>query len=334
MGEYYNVVYDNYKKEENEYSRREKVRKKRIECPCSFKDGLTYDEFVNIANYSAKIIKRITQVSIHGTTIYCTVKSKTGLSTWEFNVDFNDWGHITGSYWKWSENFDSDIARIYGHYVSGEIHSILSARGIFLNDFANAVDSNKELETSTGLCSNYKERFLNKLFGRKSEMISVGFDCNELIGEHLYPVISFLKNKGFVNYKAIPIKDVGRDSDKYIYQVEQVVIGESSNFKRGDKFAKNAMIYIMYHEKLEIKFLYSSKEFKRENYLKVGDKLYDMGFSCIYERQIKDLVIGLIKKDGSVDEVVADIGTEEPMKKNKVYKYDTKIVIKYHILNE
>ena len=330
MEDYNNSLYDYYLLEENEYNRRERVRKKRRECPCLFCEGFTHDEFVNVANNNAKKIKRITNVSVHNSIIYCTVKSKTGLSSWEFSVDFNNWGHITGTYWILWNNHDSDIAEIYGNYVSREIQSILSSRSILLKDFAREVESNKLLETETGLCTYYKESVLRRLIKKNTEMVTVGYSYSELIGEHLYPVVSILKNKGFVNYKAIPIKDVGRDSDKFIYQVEQIVIGENNCFQRDDRFYKNEMINILYHDKLEIKFPYSLTRFKRNNCLNIGDTLYEMGFDSIDVREIKDLIIGLIKKDGSVEEIVVDDGTEEPIKMNKRYPYDTKIIIKYH----
>lgn len=57
----------------------------------------------------------------------------------------------------------------------------------------------------------------------------------------------------------------------------------------------------------------------------------DLGFVEIYERQIRDLVIGFIKKDGMVESVlIEEDGEETSIVRGKNYLYDTKIIITYH----
>ena len=106
---------------ELERARREKERKN---TPCSFSDGISYVEFVSIVERIAKPIKRLS-VSIDGPIVYGTVRSQSGISTWNFTLDFNDWGHITGVYRAWSGNTDSDIPNRVGDQIKKEIEMLL-----------------------------------------------------------------------------------------------------------------------------------------------------------------------------------------------------------------
>lgn len=65
--------------------------------PCYFNDGISAGEFEEIAISLAKPIKRL-MVSVDGPVVYGEVRSQSGISTWNFKLDFNDWGHITGTY--------------------------------------------------------------------------------------------------------------------------------------------------------------------------------------------------------------------------------------------
>lgn len=110
------------------YNQGKKIRDKREEnrrrrnTPCSFDDGISFDDFEDIAYEAARKFKRITGIKVDGPVIYCDVRSQSGLSTWEFHVDFNDWGHITGAYWWGQDNKDSDIPEYYGDMVQELIH--------------------------------------------------------------------------------------------------------------------------------------------------------------------------------------------------------------------
>lgn len=317
-------------KSEAESSRRDDVDAKRQNTPCKFKDGITYEEFSELANKAGKRIKRIKEVDINGAVIYCTVESQTGYSDWNFRVDFNDWGHVTGTYWKRTENYDSNIPKHFGDMVSGEIHKMLRDRNIKIPEFSDYVDDNKELGTPSGLSCFKKVGFFKRVFSQEQQIVA-NVDSQDLLGEHIYLVVSMLKSNGLKNIKSIPLKDVGLNSDKYIFEVEQVVVNGVSFFEIGDSFAKSSEIIITYHAKQEIAIPYAMNFFKKKNYITVGDQLQDMGFSNIYERKIKDLVTGWVTKDGSVEQVLVKInGQEVPIDKNKPYDFDTEIVITYH----
>ena len=109
------VIKSEIRKSSEEIKRREN----RLHMKCDFDDGVTYEQFQELAEKAVDDIKgRRIEISIHGPIIEGLVWSNTNLSTWRFNVDFNDYGHITGNYWVWSENNQSAIPRVIGKTVS------------------------------------------------------------------------------------------------------------------------------------------------------------------------------------------------------------------------
>ena len=121
-------LYDSAKREKD---RKEKARLQREENErrektyCGFDDGISYEEFKEMTYRAANRIKRITGISVDGPFIYCDVRSQSGLSSWEFEVDFNDWGHITGHYWWRQDNDDSDIPEIFANIIKEEINNYM-----------------------------------------------------------------------------------------------------------------------------------------------------------------------------------------------------------------
>lgn len=318
------------KKREAESARRDDVNTKRKNTICHFKDGLTYEDFSSIAHKVAKRIRRIKTINVQGPVIYCTVESQTGYSDWDFKVDFNDWGHITGTYWKWVENYDSNIPEHFGQMVSGEVHQFLRDKSIYLPEFSDYVNDDKVLGTTNGLTSQYKSNFFRKIISKENQVIS-RYDSQNLTGEHIYVVVAMLRKNGYKNIKSIPVKDIGVNSTKDLYEVELVVINGTSFFEKGDVFSENAQVLITYHLKQEISIPHAMNQYKRKNYIEVGDQLQALGFSNIYERKIKDLKTGWVIKDGSVEEILVNTTDgEKPYSKNELYEYDIEIVITYH----
>ena len=97
---------------------------------------------------------------------------------------------------------------------------------------------------------------------------------------------------------------------------------------KGDVFHESSGVVITYHDKAEISMPKSSHMYKNGNYLAVGDELADLGFSEIFERPIRDLTLGWLKKDGAVEMI--EIGGKAVFKKNDVFVFDDKVVIEYH----
>lgn len=305
------------------------VNAKRKHTRCRFRDGLAYEDFVSIAHKASNRIRRIKSVNVQGAVIYCTVESQTGYSNWDFKVDFNDWGHVTGTYWKWTENNDSNIPSHFGKMVSGYVHQFYRDRNISLPEYSDIVDEDKELGTVNGLNTHYKSGFFQKL--AKEKQIISRYDSEEFIGEHVYVVVAMLRKNGYKNIKAVPVKDIVADGNKDMYEVELTVINGTSFFEIGDIFPENVEVIVTYHLKKQISIPYAMIYFKYKNYIDVGDQLEEMGFSNIYERKIKDLKMGWIIKDGSVEEILVNTDEgEKPFKRNEPYEFDVEIVITYH----
>lgn len=172
----------------------------------------------------------------------------------------------------------------------------------------------------------FKQRL--KAFFFKRKKIRMKYRYDELLGKNVEDVETKLHNLAFNDIKLIPIKDIYVGSSYRVGQVEQIVISGSSYFVEGDMIPYDAEIIITYHVKREITIPFSERELRKLNYVEAGDKLQNLGFTEIYERPIRDLVTGWIKKDGSVEKIT--IGNVYPFKKNSVFVYDTEILIEYH----
>lgn len=312
-----------------EWNRRCAVNTKRRNMPCFFDDGLSLEAFKKMAKRARRKIKRIKFISVNDGIIYCNVESQTGYSYWNFSVDFNDWGHITGTYWIKTDNDDSSIPNHYGQMISGWIHDFYRKKEIDLLDLSDYVDKNKDLETERGLNYTYKENLFKRTFGRVSNLI-MNYGTDKVLGEHLYPVISMLRKTGFKNIKTFSVKDVNDSTTWYPYQVEQVIINGIGYFDAGMIFSETSQVYITYHEKQTICMPFSHNELKRKNYRSVESKLREQGYTQIYERKIEDLITGWIIREGSVESVLVDEDENIQVKKNAVYDYDQKIIICYH----
>lgn len=316
------------REKKNEYKRlvRESKRLARIDeirraMPCSFEDGISYTEFESIVKRSVRKIKRIKNITIENARVTCVVESQSGCSEWVFYVDFNNWGHITGTSWLQVENHDSSIPEHCRSIIATEIKQLIHERDIRLFDYSDAVDAN----TSLGK-SEERTRRKKKLFARKRMIVSQ-HSGRVLVGEHLYPVISVLKSNGFEKIILNPIKDVGKSSGKFVFQVKSITIDEKP-LERGESYDKEDELVIDYHEKLEIIMPWSAKSLEGIDYEEAVFKLESLGFSNIKVKPIRDLRLGLLKKDGAVESL--NIHKNEGIRRKEAYKYDEEIVIKYH----
>ena len=94
---------------------------KRKNTPCIFTSTLTKQDFAEIAISVAKPIKRLT-VSVHDEFIEGTVRTASGINTWTFKLDFNDYGKVTGNYLiRYCENSDSQIPNSYAEQLKKAI---------------------------------------------------------------------------------------------------------------------------------------------------------------------------------------------------------------------
>lgn len=98
-----------------------KETRRRKSSPLHFDDALTYADFVEIVQEIVQQTPRIEESLVTGMTINLTIRSNTGLSRWDAEIDFNDYGYLTGSYWFVSDNQDSIIPKHFADLVQTEI---------------------------------------------------------------------------------------------------------------------------------------------------------------------------------------------------------------------
>lgn len=319
---------------EAEFNRLSAVNMKRKAMPCSFCDGLTSEMFNTFAHRAGKRIKRIKSVTVRDAVIRCNVESQTGYSNWDFYLDFNNWGHITGLYWMQTYNKDSSIPHHFGQMISGWIIEFYQENNITLMNLSYYVDRNSDLETNVGF--NYNDRGKSKgLFGRKSRLqprvLPITYGTNDLVGEHLYPVLSILKSTGFKNIKTFFSQDIDDSHPGYPFQVAQVLIDGSNFFESGMYCSETAEVLITYRGKKVIKMPFSPKELKHKNYDYVRELLNENGYTKVSEFQLKDLTTGWFVKEGSVENVLVRNDGTQPIEKNTTYDYDQEFVICYHM---
>ena len=290
--------------------------------------------FESFAKEVGKKIKRINSIQVNGPVIMCNVDSNTGFSDWNFKVDFNNWGHITGTFWIKTENYDSSIPGYYGRKLSGLIQEYYKERGITLRDLSDYVDRNHDLLKDGLLEYSYKPNLFDRIFRKNNKNVVITYGTEDLIGEHLYPVISMLLDSGFRNIKSVSISDINNKSENYIFQVEKVIIDGCDRFDSGMQYKESSKVCIYYHDKQTIKMLFSEKDAKNKNHITVGRELQKLGFTELYESEIEDLIIGLLVKEGAVERVLLDGDEGKPIIKGAHYTYDQEIVIVYHTKRE
>lgn len=95
--------------------------RKRKSIPCDFEENISEEMFREIAQRCAYSIKRVNGVVFDGAIVYVSVRSQSGITDWCFSADFNDYGHITGTYWLRSDNTESQIPETIADRISAAI---------------------------------------------------------------------------------------------------------------------------------------------------------------------------------------------------------------------
>lgn len=322
----YQRIIEEIRRDRAEMDRRRSVNSIRESSFIYFNEGISKDEFTSFAKKAAKKISRIKKVEVCGAKIYCTVSSQTGLSDWNFSVDFNNWGHITGVYWNYTENYESSIPQKYGNSVSSMIQNVISEKELNIKDLSDEVDSNKHL-CREKLSYHPKEKILKKYVLKNYKKYRINYNNEDLIGEHIFPVVSIFRNIGFNNITVLEAKEATHSNGKDEYEVFNIKIGNSKEFKSDIYYPENIEIKICYYGKKSIRMSKGNGYFKNKNYIDVGNELENMGFHNIYESEMKDMIFDIFKREGKVEKVTID---GKLLEKDKKYLYDKKIVVYYH----
>lgn len=115
---------------------------KRKSAPCTFTDGITREEFETIVKKSKKGLKRLTKLEMKNMMLRGTVRSQSGISDWQFKIDFSDYGHLTGKFWIESDNDDSEIPDILAKRISEAIRTFPECVDDDFEDELDEVENN------------------------------------------------------------------------------------------------------------------------------------------------------------------------------------------------
>ena len=302
--------------------------------------------------------------------VYGTVRTQSGLSEWDFKVDFNDYGHITGKYWLSSDNDDSNIPGHVADNMSTMIASFpkdfsQNASGFFNNYTNEEFDEEedpaaeqerlrKTKEQAELFQKRKKERTKRKIrlvfalliivaiscigmFGwykyqEFQKRIEVGFSKDEIIGLNYEDAISTIKESGFTNVYAHAEYDLGIEDIKKEYIVTDVSIRGDSSFEDEDKYPYDARVELIYHVVKSIPVPVSAKDGRKMLCDELVSTLEEAGFVNITTEADRDLITGWITKEGSVEEI--SIGGDTKFSQNASFRPDVEIVITYHAFKE
>lgn len=110
------IVARNRRREAQETNRRE-------HSPLCFDPWLTQSDFSELVQGVAERTRRVKYANVHGMNVTLGVASISGLTNWSAEIDFNDYGRLTGAYWLHTDNSDSLIPAHVADLVRAQIKS-------------------------------------------------------------------------------------------------------------------------------------------------------------------------------------------------------------------
>lgn len=162
----------------------------------------------------------------------------------------------------------------------------------------------------------------------KEEEIKLDKAANEYISENYQSVADSFEEMGFTDIKCTPLYDIiwGITEEG---SIEDVSIGGSTEYSRGDIVTKDTPIVITYHVPIEddptkARMVEDSEDYTGKDYLDVQAELKSLGFKNIV--LVQEKTFDLSKSDGSIITVLAN--NEEFYDGERLDK-DVKVVITY-----
>ena len=322
---------------------RTEEERRRTSKPCTFSDGISREQFEEIVKKSGKHIKRIANLSVDGTTVYGTVRAQSGLSEWNFRIDFNDYGHLTGEYWLFSDNDDSNIPK----RVADNINLMVKE---FPEGFEKGFSNTKTRQQAKIFKEKKRKRRRKKvkhfftglivivivvisvLIGREvreyKKGIEVGISSSQVVGQEYEQVIESFEDVGFTNIHAYPKYDLDfKDIDKE-NTVSRVSIKGNEYFEAEEKYPFDAKVVITYHVLKNIYVPVSAEDAEGMNYEELSFLMKEAGFENITTTADYDLITGWIKKEYSVESV--SINGKMDFSESSSFRPDSEVVIIYH----
>lgn len=236
MGLFFKKMLDNANESAEERKRAQREEEKRKRTKCCFSDGISIDEFRYIVKKSVRYIKRVKILPIDDAIVYGMVRSNSGLSEWNFTIDFNDYGHLTGKYWLQSDNEESDVPRVIAEKISALIRS-------FLDGFKQSQSSSKGTEydnsnaTVADSCGNeteskhfdemwqarkvVKKAVKKKTFKDKIKVFACLVLLSVLLGIFAFIFYLHKETQKYINVTVASTEAVGADCDQIVEKLEE-----------------------------------------------------------------------------------------------------------------
>ena len=336
------------------------TEKRRQNTPFCYPDYLTQEQFEEIAKVSIKPMrKKFSNYGVVDGKFYGTIISKSGISEWDFVVDFNDFGKLTGEYWLQSENHDSVIPRRVAETIRFAICEILAENSnqpyneideTVLNEDVkpNSDDEKPKPETSPkprkpkepSWASRHKGFIfiailisITLMFGSYAyyeyqKLIPIGYEEGDLVGLEYNKVVEMLENSGFTYVTTEEISDLPLDEESSANLVTDIRLDEKPTFDEDTKYACDKHIVVVYHSLELLNAPVTSKEAKGTNYTDVMDKFKDAGFVNVKTNVIYDIITGWVTDDGQVKSIT--INSDEDFDTYDEYRPDAEVIITYH----
>ncbi len=96
---------------------------KRRATPVEWDPRFPREAFQDLVDRTAQRLPRVYASHTNGLIVTIHVKSNTGLTNWKAEVDFCDYGRLTGNYWITSENTQSPIPQALADAIVAEVHA-------------------------------------------------------------------------------------------------------------------------------------------------------------------------------------------------------------------
>lgn len=97
------------KEDEEYYKKLEKEEEKRKSTPFSLPDPMTEEDFERIVDDCCYRLKRVQNWYVDLPYVRGDFLSQSGMTNWDFSIDFNNYGKLTTWYSAWSDNDDSNL---------------------------------------------------------------------------------------------------------------------------------------------------------------------------------------------------------------------------------
>lgn len=184
---------------------------------------------------------------------------------------------------------------------------------------------------------NYQDMLLSKRSLRQRRLkafifnhkrIKINIDQIDFVNMNINMAIVSLHNLAFKKIVPFALRDVCENSIYNIGDVESVEILDYPNFKKGDLIPYDKDVLIYFHDKKEIIIPFSDKNLKGKHLEDVVKDFQELGFINITKQPIYDLTSGLLKRNGSVEQVL--IRNNPSFDKNERFAFDAVITIKFH----